>query len=426
VAKKPKKKKPKADRRTEIWHEGRKLEIPVLSAPVGPETPALKLKYPSMNQAQDVEIVDYYLSAIEAVKSLAPSATSPPEMAMQRLLGVVQKNIPWDDRAAAIRALQDVCGITDPAEKTDGLVLPGKATLLALVDLGDIAEKMLDADDGSGSKYMHPAHFDWIVFAREYAAQFHKRVAPHGLRELLGMMERDPYVLDIRWMAYMLATASIETGWTFRPVEEKGHGKLGKYKDKKKPKLFGKWNVKDYFLPVKVQLMAGGEATVTEHDGDQFKVLADGSDFVPLGSSGTRGAVAVNFATQTFNKPTETYAKNQGGENAYFGRGYCQVTWWDGYARAGFVLGRGLDFLLNPDLVLEPKVAYDIMSIGMRTGSIFANGFRISRFIGGNHCDYLHARQMVNGMSGAEEISKIAETFEDILMKAKSPLLAGN
>ena len=81
---------------------------------------------------------------------------------------------------------------------------------------------------------------------------------------------------------------------------------------------------------------------------------------------------------------------------------------------------------MNPELVLQPKVAYEIMSLGMRTGTIFANGFRISRFIGGKHCDYLHARQMVNGMSGAEEIAKIAKTFEDILMKSKSPLLAGN
>src|SRR3954453_8292796 len=91
VAKKPKKKKPRIDF-TEIRHDGRTLALPILAAPVGQETPALKLKYPSMNQPKDVEIGDYYLSAIEAVKSLTPSQTPTSEMAMQRLLGIVQRN----------------------------------------------------------------------------------------------------------------------------------------------------------------------------------------------------------------------------------------------------------------------------------------------------------------------------------------------
>lgn len=82
--------------------------------------------------------------------------------------------------------------------------------------------------------------------------------------------------------------------------------------------------------------------------------------------------------------------------------------------------------MLDPKLVLNPKVAYEIMSVGMRTGSIFASGFRISRFISGSHCDYLHARQMVNGMSGAEEVADIAEKFEAVLVASKNTLLAGN
>jgi hypothetical protein len=233
VAKKPKKKKPRIDF-TEIRHDGRTLALPILVAPVGQETPALKAKYPSMNQPKDVEIVDYYLSAIEAVKSLTPSQTPTTEMAMQRLLGIVQRNIPWNDRGAAIRALQDACGIADPAEKQDGLILPGKDTLKALVDLGDVAEKLLGNDDAPGSKYTHMGHFDWSVFSREFSSsRFPTHSAPHGLVQLLGMMERDPYVFDIRWMAYMLATTAIETGWRFVPVEEGGHGKLGKYKDPK-------------------------------------------------------------------------------------------------------------------------------------------------------------------------------------------------
>lgn len=66
------------------------------------------------------------------------------------------------------------------------------------------------------------------------------------------------------------------------------------------------------------------------------------------------------------------------------------------------------------------------MSVGMRTGTIFANGFRISRFISGNHCDYLHARQLVNGMNGAKEVADIAKKFEAVLMASTRILLARN
>ena|GEM_PF-836152 len=424
MAMRPKKEKPRIDF-TAIWHEGRKLEMPILAAPVGQETPALRARYPSMNRPKDVGIVDYYLSAIEAVKALTPSQTASTNMAMQRLFGIVQKNIPWDQRSEAIRALQAHCAITDPAEKQDGLILPGKDTLKSLVDLGDIAEKLLGNDDAPGSRYMQTGNFDWIVFSREFSSRFHGQMATHGLAQLLGMMERDPYVLDIRWMAYMLATTSIETGWKFTPVEEDGGGNLGKYKDPQKPKLYGKLNVKSYYLPVKVRLLPDGQASVTEYDGDQFTVQANGAKFVAVGS-GKRGAEAVDFATQTFKKPTDLYTKEKGVEHAYFGRGYCQLTGWNNYATAGYVLGRGLDFLFDPDLVLEPKVAYEIMSVGMRTGTIFANEFRISRFISGNHCDYLHARQLVNGMNGAKEVADIAKKFEAVLMASTRTLLAGH
>src|SRR6185436_7458086 len=124
---------------------------------------------------------------------------TPPQMAAQRLLGVVQLNIPWDDRSAAIRALQAACAITDPEERQDGLILPGKGTLKALVDLGDVAEKLLGTNQVRGSQYLHSGGFDWTAFCNEFKPRFHGRVASQDLKDLLRMMERDPYVLDIRW-----------------------------------------------------------------------------------------------------------------------------------------------------------------------------------------------------------------------------------
>jgi hypothetical protein len=44
----------------------------------------------------------------------------------------------------------------------------------------------------------------------------------------------------------------------------------------------------------------------------------------------------------------EVYEKDDGAENAYFGRGYVQLTWWSNYAKAGAALGRGLDLQPSP------------------------------------------------------------------------------
>jgi len=46
-----------------------------------------------------------------------------------------------------------------------------------------------------------------------------------GIESLLGCIEADPEVDDIRWAAYMLATVKHECADTWRPIEEYGKGK---------------------------------------------------------------------------------------------------------------------------------------------------------------------------------------------------------
>jgi hypothetical protein len=75
--------------------------------------------------------------------------------------------------------------------------------------------------------------------------------------------------------------------------------------------------------------------------------------------------------------------------------------------------------LLDPELVKEPKTAYALMSHGMRTGFGFANGHKFAEFFSGKNRDYTHARKMVNGMDHAEDIAKLAEAFEEILLKSR-------
>jgi hypothetical protein len=440
-AKKP---KPTTAART-IRHGGRDLRIPVLSAPVGPDTPALKAKYPGMNQPADLAIVDYYLSAIEAIKAIGPEK-SQNSMGISRLFGIVEKNVRWEDRNAAIKDLHmHLDEIADREEKDLGIIKPDLpaakvvGTWRALVDLGDTAEKLLgDAKNPGHTKYIHTGPFDHSAFARGYREEFNK-VPPGGIFKLLHMMETDGHVIDIRWMAYMLATCYTETKMTFRPIDEDRQGDLGwrKVKDPDTKKVVkdpvtGKVlkvhrGYRDYYLPARVKKLPDGRARLTEQDGDQYIINGNGHGFNPVGADLAARMAAkekVLGAPVTGAAAKDVYLKDDGVERKYFGRGYVQVTWWTAYAEAGWALGRGLDFLLNPELVKEPRTSYKIMSLGMRTGTIFANGQTFGKFICGGHCDYYNARQMVNSHSGAHQIADHALKFERILLASKYTLLA--
>lgn len=243
---------------------------------------------------------------------------------------------------------------------------------------------------------------------------------------LVERIERDPAISDIRWAAYMLATVAWETTvlqttertvsdrrgrvlldrkgqpvrvrqrrWmtNMEPVDEVGHGAGRRYHE-----------------PVKVELLPDGSARVTEHDGDQFAVARDGT-IRALTRNASLGAPAGG-------PPAHAYGANRGGEHVYFGRGYVQLTWWSNYVNAGIALRRGLDLLLDPELVKDPDVAYQIMSLGMRTGTIFANGHSFDDYFNDRKTDYVAARHMVNGHDHAQDIARIAEGFDGILISA--------
>lgn len=54
------------------------------------------------------------------------------------------------------------------------------------------------------------------VFSRLTAAQY------QGVDQLLGYIELDPEINDLRWVAYMLATVKHECANTFTPIPERG------------------------------------------------------------------------------------------------------------------------------------------------------------------------------------------------------------
>jgi hypothetical protein len=204
----------------------------------------------------------------------------------------------------------------------------------------------------SHKDYFKHVPYNKDAFRKAYVAEFTGVVKFNvpsipDLIFYLEMMERDSTITDIRWMAYMLATAFIESAETqritrttkngrghritrkvkvwrnFKPIEEGGHGKGRRYGG-----------------PVKVKVLDDGGVRVTEWDGNQWLVSPAGT-LKELHKNQKLGV--------TPGLPADSrYEKDDGDELDYFGRGYVQLTWWTNYLATGLLLGLGLDLLLDP------------------------------------------------------------------------------
>ncbi len=138
------------------------------------------------------------------------------------------------------------------------------------------------------------------------------------------------------------------------------------------------------------------------------------------------------FETAGTFRPIEEYGRGQGHEygnpqpytdrrgqtvqNIYYGRGYCQLTWLGNYLRLGQALGLGDTLAVTPDRAMEPDIAYQILSRGMREGLF--TGHRLGEFISGSVCDYVQARRIVNALDAAGPIAARAATIEQLLRAA--------
>lgn len=253
---------------------------------------------------------------------------------------------------------------------------------------------------------------------------------------VLGKICADARVADLRWAAYMLATVFIETSHTikitkqttnkdgkvvthtlkqwrnFTPREETGHGKGRRYEH-----------------PVKVKRLKSGDARITEWDGDQWTVT--GATGVPKQIPSdpkdhrTRREI---FGVDPGTRQSSVYANDDGEPHYYYGRGYVQLTHWSGYAAAGVALGRGLAFLLDPRLVLDCELSYQIMAKGLMVGNIFSGSRTLASCTHAANFDYVQARGLVNPRAGQEEkvgFAKIAQRFENVLVASRlAPAIA--
>lgn len=110
---------------------------------------------------------------------------------------------------------------------------------------------------------------------------------------------------------------------------------------------------------------------------------------------------------------TVTDAQGRAFTNAYYGRGYVQLTWQENYEKLGRELDMDDRLMLEPKLALDPAISYRILSHGMRNGSF--TGKKLSDYIDGSGCDYPNARRVVNGTDQHLQIAGHAMRLELLL-----------
>ncbi|MCR6660621.1 MAG: hypothetical protein NVV72_15215 [Asticcacaulis sp.] len=188
-------------------------------------------------------------------------------------------------------------------------------------------------------------------FDRVRATLFAGKLLPgrvDGLTYLLDQWETRHSGEDIRCLAYALATAYHETGFTMQPVTERGGTVYLTYMyDPQSP------NPKRAAMA-----LANGNL----HPGDGIK---------------------------------------------YCGRGYVQLTWANNYRRIGGLIG--IDLLSYPERALEPEIAARILYEGMIGG--WFSGVGLGRYLSNRTADWKNARRIINGLDCADRIAGYAKAF---------------
>lgn len=165
---------------------------------------------------------------------------------------------------------------------------------------------------------------------------------------------------------------------------------------------------------------------VREYFGPLSKSQVDGLDFLfhctaelPIRHRAYILATAWHETARTM-RPIEEFGKGKGKKygvpdpvtgQTYYGRGYVQLTWKTNYERAQQrlkilkVITDDVDFVKNPNLVMQQNLAACILITGMKEG--WFTGKKLS-----DYQSYVDMRRIVNGTDKANAIAVYANVFE--------------
>jgi len=170
-----------------------------------------------------------------------------------------------------------------------------------------------------------------------------------GMTALLDRFERGGETDDLRFLAYMLATAHHETGGRMQPVRE--------------------------------TFSATDEAAIA--------------------------ALDRAFAAGRLPQVSAPYWRRDGEGKSWLGRGLVQITHKRNYARLSALTGR--DLVARPELAMETAASVDILFIGMLHGAF--TGRRLADHFSAGQADWVGARRIVNGLDRAEKVAGYGRAF---------------
>jgi hypothetical protein len=108
------------------------------------------------------------------------------------------------------------------------------------------------------------------------------------------------------------------------------------------------------------------------------------------------------------------WVKSNYWSGGYFGRGFVQLTHEYNYKKAGQKLG--VDFVANPDLVMDPKNSAAILIRGSMDG--WFTGKKIPDYITLKKSDFEGARRVINGTDKKRQIADLAKQYDKALEDA--------
>ncbi len=160
---------------------------------------------------------------------------------------------------------------------------------------------------------------------------------------------------------------------------------------------------------------------------DGIELIVKSTRHLPLKHSAYILATAWHETAKTM-QPIAEFGKGKGKKygvpdtvtgQIYYGRGHVQLTWKENYAKAQKrlkeldLIGKHVDFVNNPDLVLKPNISVQILVAGMVEG--WFTGKKLS-----DYDNYIEMRKIVNGRDKDTLIATYAEVFEDGLIAVQN------
>ena len=126
-------------------------------------------------------------------------------------------------------------------------------------------------------------------------------------------------------------------------------------------------------------------------------------------------ALAYALATATWETGGAMRPLEETVDSPWRGRGFVCASGQDFYAKASDLCG--VDLVAEPDKLLDPNTAADVLLGGLESGAF--TGESISRFFGPDAIDWVGARRAVGDMTEAHRVAGIARAYWVALQGSK-------